>query len=1003
MADENNLPRIAGDTLRSTTDANKAAAKQSRALSNQIVFMNIGAGLLTNASISLDKYAKSEQKKKSPLKSLRDMFSLTNVKQKSLQEQQADQIASKLGVTREELDVLQKRKELDESQKKVADEFRENAKKYGVNLEGIKTSFTDMGELLLNNAKDSTATLEETLGATNAKIVSELRDSSVGNKLQKIEDSREKARADAENAGLFKGILQNTEDMEEALIAGFKGMLDKMAEKSGKGIGIGLGLLAAPIMLSIGAIMGLKDSLVKIAKLAKLFTKMTVIKPLQGMFNFFKGIGNKFAPKQMEQGARAISKFTTSAKTFFNGVATSFRDAPKTFKAGMDGLKVFRTATGQFGKLGFFGKVGAVVGKAIKPFKGILTALASGFNKVKTIFAPIVDNVSKMANGVKTAFNGTGTLGKFFGAVKSAFAPIVKMAGTIGRVIGRAFYPITVLMTIFDGIQGFIKGFKANGIIGAISGAFFGIIDGLVMKVLDLIKSLFSWIFGALGFDGISAALDSFSFSEIWQGLGDKIQEFITAIKNWVGDKISGLVDGFVAVLDGFKVNGIIGGLSAAFFGIIDMMVMKTLDLIKGVVSWVGDKLGFSGFSEALDSFSFSDIWQSVGDKVQEFLTMIKNWVGDKVASLIDGVKGIFGFGDSDEEKAEKEKNKKRAADLHAANKKAAAGDAQKSGSSSGVTPEQHKEITSSMSGADSDTGDVTPNIFTTDELASMRPQAQSLNDMSSMSFAKMDALENDATNGNRFASPDTRKELTESLGGRGKLDGLADSEGLNAVAARKLLSFDDIYDIIPPPAPAPKSDDESDVSETKENETGFIKTFIKTVKEMTGFGVAAPTESTNSKDISGFGVNAPVPAPAPTLNSFTETVKNITGFGDDSPPKPALSLVADTMDTSVSDDLVRKYGVPPEDDYEAGSLEAIQADFMRAADAKFDAMDGVEINARSQAAAGATNIISVVAPQTSNVVQTSQNMNQTVAVPASPTPSVASRRSGGRNSRVNR
>ena len=37
MADENNLPRIAGDTLRSTTDANKAAAKQSRALSNQIV------------------------------------------------------------------------------------------------------------------------------------------------------------------------------------------------------------------------------------------------------------------------------------------------------------------------------------------------------------------------------------------------------------------------------------------------------------------------------------------------------------------------------------------------------------------------------------------------------------------------------------------------------------------------------------------------------------------------------------------------------------------------------------------------------------------------------------------------------------------------------------------------------------------------------------------------------------------------------------------------------
>ena len=797
MADENNLPRIAGDTLRSTTDANKAAAKQSRALSNQIVFMNIGAGLLTNASISLDKYAKSEQKKTSPLKSLRDMFSLTNVKQRSLQEQQADQIASKLGVTREELDVLQKRKELDESQKKVADEFRENAKKYGVNLEGIKTSFTDMGELLLNNAKDSTATLEETLGATNAKIVSELRDSSVGNKLQKIEDSREKARADAENAGLFKGILQNTEDMEEALIAGFKGMLDKMAEKSGKGIGIGLGLLAAPIMLSIGAIMGLKDSLVRIAKTAKAFDKLTIIKPLQGMVNFFKGIGNKFAPKQMEKGAKAISKFTTASAKFFGGVSASLTNASKAFKAGMAGLKVFRTATGQFGKLGFFGKVGTVVGKAIKPFKGILTSLGSAFDKVKKLFVPIVESVIKIGKSVKTAFNGAGALGKFFGSVKAAFGPIVKMAGTIGRVIGRAFYPITILMSVFDGIKGFIEGFKANGIIGGISGAFFGIVDGLVMKVLDLIKSLFSWIFEKLGFTGISEALDSFSFSEIWQGLGDKVQEFISVIKNWVGDKVSSLVDGFMTVLEGFQVNGIVGGLSAALFAVIGAIPIKVLDLLKGIVSWIAGKLGFTGISEALDSFSFSDIWKSIGDKVQEFISMIRNWVSDKVSGLIDGVKGIFGFGDSDEEKAEKEKNKKRAARLHEKNKKAASG------------------------------------------------------------------------------------EMSSEL---------------------------DIPDWM--------------------------------TRDLTEEEMAADYE-----------------------------------------PGSLEANVAEVM--------------RPIDDYEAGSLEATQAEFMRAADAKFDAMDGVEVNARSQSAAGATNIVTVVAPQTSNVTQNSQSTNQTVAVPLSPSPSVASRNSG--------
>ena len=560
---ENNLPQIAGDTLRSTTDANKAAAKQSRALSKQLAFMNIGAGMLTNASISLDKYAKSEQKKKSPLKSLKDMFSLTNVKQKSLQEQQADQIASKLGVTREELDVLQKRKELNDSQKKVADEFRENASKYGVNLEGIKTSFTDMGEMLLNNEKDSTATLEETLGETNAKIISELRDSSVGSKLQKIEDSREKARTDAENAGLFKGILQNTEDMEEALVNGFKGMLDKMAEKSGKGIGIGLGLLAAPIMLSIGAIMGLKDSLVRIAKLAKSFTKMTVIKPLQGMLNFFKGLGNKIAPKQMARGAKAISKFSTSITNFFSGISKSLNNMniTRAFKAGMSGLKQFRTATGQFGKLGFFGKVGTAVGNAIKSLQsfkaGSIEKIGSFFTRVKDvaqrIIKPIADFGSKIKGAVTGVTNGVGTVGKFFGALKGAFMPIAKIAGTIGRVVGRAFYPITVLMAAFDGIKGFMGGFASqdnilSSIIAGINGAFMGIIDGLVMKTLDLIKGLFSWIFEKLGFDGVSEALDSFSFSEIWQSLTVKIQEAISGITNLFSD----LVDSGINVIKNF-------------------------------------------------------------------------------------------------------------------------------------------------------------------------------------------------------------------------------------------------------------------------------------------------------------------------------------------------------------------------------------------------------------------------------------------------------------------
>ena len=59
---------------------------------------------------------------------------------------------------------------------------------------------------------------------------------------------------------------------------------------------------------------------------------------------------------------------------------------------------------------------------------------------------------------------------------------------------------------------------------------------------------------------------------------------------------------------------------------------------------------------------------------------------------------------------------------------------------------------------------------------------------------------------------------------------------------------------------------------------------------------------------------------------------------------------------------------------------------------------EGSEVNAKSQSAAGAANVITVVAPQTANVNNTSQSMNQTVSIPATANPNKARGRSGRRN-----
>jgi hypothetical protein len=632
------LPPIVTEAMQTSIDANRRAAEQSQAFSDQVRNFSSGIGELSAASMALNQFAKRDKKFKNPFKSIKESFDKTSFGQARIQKREEEQLASKIGITREELLLLKAQKELTDSQEQVAESFRANAAEYGINLEGISTSFNDVGQMLLQNGEEEAASLEETLGANNISLLNEMRlareaiaagsseeelaemlaafranqaelaaqneevnangDLLIGtlqenfndliqsneeqqasseeattflqrmarglsgNNLAGIENAREQGRRDEVTAGIFEDIRDNLSSMEKALIEGFGDLLDVAAEKASKGIGLGLGLLLAPIALAAGMLSGLTHSLKQLARTAKLFTRIAIVKPLQALGRTFVKIGNAIAPRKMEAAAKAISNFTTNTAAFFKRLSTPLKNASKAFKAGLNGLRVFRTATGQFGRLGFFGTIG------------------KGINKVKTFLTPVVEFFKSIGSKVKTAFSGVGRIGKFLGGIGEAMKPILKIASSIGRVIGKVFFPITVLMSAFDGVMGFIEGFKANGIIGGISGAFFGIIDGLVMKVLDLIKDL---------------------------------------------------------------------------------------------VSWVAEKLGFAGISEALDSFSFSEIWQGIGDKVQEFISYIKNFFGNLISSGISGIKKLFGFG-GDEDTAEQEKNKKRAARLHQKNKNAASG-----------------------------------------------------------------------------------------------------------------------------------------------------------------------------------------------------------------------------------------------------------------------------------------------------------------------------------------
>jgi uncharacterized protein YggT (Ycf19 family) len=142
-----------------------------------------------------------------------------------------------------------------------------------------------------------------------------------------------------------------------------------------------------------------------------------------------------------------------------------------------------------------------VVGKFVAPFKDAFSALSGD------------GVVMKIIKSIKDFFGG---IGEYFGKFASVF-------GAVSKIVSKIFVPIQIIMGIFDTVSGAIDGFKKEGVLGAIQGGITGLINGVFMSFFDLVKDGISWILSAIGFDDAAKFLDSFSFSDLFASLMDKI------------------------------------------------------------------------------------------------------------------------------------------------------------------------------------------------------------------------------------------------------------------------------------------------------------------------------------------------------------------------------------------------------------------------------------------------------------------------------------------------
>jgi len=215
-------------------------------------------------------------------------------------------------------------------------------------------------------------------------------------------------------------------------------------------------ILAALAVLAAGFLRGIVDSLKLYAKLFRLDKLMDMIKI--GLNTLKTSIAASFARLLAPikaffsaQGGRLV----TLADNFKMKSVAVFEDAMKGISKAIQPIKNFFSGSGKGSSIG--GAIQRVMTFIKGAFMFPLEPLADLIKPFKAIFTGGEDGVSlltKIINTIKAPFTAaSAAASKAVGMIKSAFSifsegsGLMKTLGTIGRVIGRLFFPFTLIMT----------------------------------------------------------------------------------------------------------------------------------------------------------------------------------------------------------------------------------------------------------------------------------------------------------------------------------------------------------------------------------------------------------------------------------------------------------------------------------------------------------------------------------------------------------------------------
>ena len=226
--------------------------------------------------------------------------------------------------------------------------------------------------------------------------------------------------------------------------------------------------------------------------------------------------------------------------------------------------------------------------------------------------------------------------------------PIAAAIGVIGGLLLASRDQLQLIVRVFRGIAASVSSvgrlFSTIFAPRAIAGTFTGIV-GIFRSVVEGVRTAFTALSSGVNvvLTPIRAAVDAVrglvsSMEGVSRGF-QAVRGFLAPLGIIVGNvaravrlifvPLRFILIGFETLrgaLDGFKGDGIIGGIRGAITGFFNGLIGIPADLITNALAWVTDRMGFSNAAAALREFSWTDL------------------ISDLVALPFNLLRGAFGW-----------------------------------------------------------------------------------------------------------------------------------------------------------------------------------------------------------------------------------------------------------------------------------------------------------------------------------------------------------------------